>query len=63
MMDDHIILIGAEDVQQAGNRMKEAAAEMTRAANLIWEAQVQFHQDVDRLEYMNSPAGRVERRG
>ncbi len=47
---DSIYLMGSEDVQNAGNRMKEAAAEMTRAADQIWHAMERFREDVNRLE-------------
>ncbi len=47
---DSMYLMGSEDVQQAGHNMKAAAAEMTRAANQIWEAMERFREDVNRLE-------------
>lgn len=35
---DHVLLIGAEQVQSAANRMMEAAHEMHRSANQIQDA-------------------------
>ena len=53
---EQVYLSGSEDVQRAGERMSQAAAEMTTAANQMWEAAIRFREDVDRLEYMLSTA-------
>ena len=67
MSFESVYLSGSEDVLNAGHRMKEAGAEMSRAANQIWEAAVRFREDVDRLadlmDYVHSSAGREERGG
>ena len=47
---EFVYLVGSEDVQKAGSVMRDAAAEMSRAANLISEAMARFREDVDRLE-------------
>ncbi len=47
---DSIYLMGSEDVQSAGFVMRDAAKEMTQAANQIWEAMERFREDVNRLE-------------
>ena len=51
---DTVYLSGSEDVQRAGNRIKEAASEIGQASNLIWEAMRQFSADVTRLEAIHS---------
>ena len=53
-MTEFIHLIGTEDVQRAGNNMRAAAEEMTRAANTIDEA-LRQHQG-----FMNEWIDRVE---
>lgn len=40
-------------MQSAGFVIRDAAAEMTRAANQIWEAMERFREDVNRLEAIN----------
>ena len=42
---DFTHLVGAENVERAGRNMKEAAGEMTQAANIIWEAVEKFNQN------------------
>ena len=51
---ESIYLVGSEDVQRAGEAMRNAAAEMTQAANQMWEASIRFERDVDRLEYLQA---------
>jgi len=53
-MTEFIHLIGTEDVQRAGNNMRAAAEQMTRAANTIDEA-LRQHQG-----FMNEWIDRVE---
>ena len=52
-MGESIYLMGSEDVQSAGFVMRDAAKEMTQAANQIWEAMIRFEQAVDRLEIIS----------
>ena len=49
-MSEYIYLMGSEDVEKAGYVMRDAAAEMTRAANQIWESMQRFEEAVNRLE-------------
>ena len=51
---EFIYLTGSEDVEKAGYTIRDAAAEMNRAANQIWEAMQQFERNVDRLEVINT---------
>lgn len=50
---DTVYLSGSEDVQRAGNRIKEAASEITQSASTIWDAMQLFREDVNRLEAMH----------
>jgi cytochrome c556 len=47
---EYVYLTGSENVQSAGFVMRDAAKEMTQAANQIWEAMDRFREDVNRLE-------------
>ncbi len=47
---EYVYLSGSEGVEKAGYVMRDAAAEMIRAANQIWEAMDRFREDVNRLE-------------
>ncbi len=51
---EYMYLTGSEDVQSAGFVIRDAAAEMTRAANQMWEAATKFERDVDRLEHLQA---------
>ena len=44
---ERIYLIGAEQVDSAGIRMRDAAHEMLRAANMISESLFKHKQDMD----------------
>ena len=53
---EHVVLVGVEQVQSAGNRMIAASDEMHRSANLISESLrifiSDFREQVDRLEIL-----------
>ncbi len=51
---DQVYLMGSEDVLHASHQMKEAAGEMTRASNQMWEAMVMFRELVEQLEYLQA---------
>ena len=54
---EHVVLVGVEQVQSAGNRMIAASDEMHRSANLISESLRTFISDfrdqIDRLEVIH----------
>lgn len=63
-MSEHIYLMGSEDVRSAGQTMRCAAEEMTRAASSIDSTMQQFSRRLSDFEYfLTDIVERIEKVG